>query len=73
MLEKSVRSLGMHVERKEKEAAQQLVRRFNRLVQSADLIREVREGRYFARPVTRFMRKEAAKYREKVRRERSYY
>ncbi len=63
----------MIVLRKEKETNQQVLRRFNRLLQATNLLRQVREKQYFQKEDNRFKRKTTAVRRAKMRDERAWY
>jgi ribosomal protein S21 len=63
----------MIVLRKEKETNQQVLRRFNRLLQANNLLKLVREKQYFAKEPNRFARKTAAVRRSQLRDERQWY
>jgi hypothetical protein len=67
----------MIVLRKEKETNQQVLRRFNRLlqsvIQSVSLLKQVRDRQYFAKEPNRFARKTAAVRKTQLRDERQWY
>lgn len=63
----------MIVLRKEKETNQQVLRRFNRLLQSHNLLKKVRDKQYFMKEPNRFARKTAAVRRGQLRDERQWY
>lgn len=63
----------MIVSRKEKETNQQVLRRFNRLIQQDSKLKKVRDKKYFAKEANRFARKTAAVRKEQLRKTRSYY
>lgn len=63
----------MIVLRKERETNQQVLRRFNRLLQTHNLLKKVRDKQYFAKEANRFARKTAAVRRNQLRDERQWY
>jgi ribosomal protein S21 len=63
----------MIVLRKERETNQQVLRRFNRLLQTHNLLKQVREKLYFVKEPNRFARKTAAVRRTQLRDERQWY
>ena len=63
----------MLVTRKEKETNQQVLRRFNRIVQMMNFLQDAREKKEFAKKPTRFVRKRSAVRREKLRSTRQWY
>lgn len=63
----------MIVSRKEKETNQQVLRRFNRLIQQDSKLKRVRDKKYFAKAANRFARKSAAVRKEALRRTRQWY
>lgn len=68
-----IQLFSMIVLRKEKETNQQVLRRFNRLLQTHNLLKKVRERQYFAKEPNRFARKTAAVRRSHIRDEREWY
>lgn len=63
----------MIVTRKEKETNQQVLRRFNRIMQSIKHLLEVREKKEFNKDPNRFARRQSAVRKEKMRRARQWY
>ena len=63
----------MIVIRKEKETNQQVLRRFNRIMQSIKHLLEVREKKEFNKDPNRFARRQSAVRKEKMRRARQWY
>lgn len=63
----------MIVVRKEKETNQQVLRRFNRLLQAHNLLRSVRDRQFFVKEPNRFARKTGAVRRSQLRDERQWY
>ncbi len=49
------------------ESFESLLKRFNKRVQQADILSEVRHGEYFEKPSAKRKRKEAAKKRKSAR------
>ncbi|MCC2631539.1 MAG: hypothetical protein K0S20_238 [Patescibacteria group bacterium] len=63
----------MLVTRKEKETNQQVIRRFNRIMQMMKTLQDARDRREFAKEPTRFVRKQSAVRREKLRANKQWY
>lgn len=63
----------MLASRKEKETNQQVLRRFNRIVQGLNFLQDIRENREFHKPLNRFAIKQSALRRESLRRDRQWY
>jgi ribosomal protein S21 len=63
----------MIVLRKEKETNQQVLRRFNRLLQAHNTLRKVRERQFFVKKPNRFALKTGAVRRSQLRDERQWY
>jgi ribosomal protein S21 len=63
----------MIVLRKDKETNQQVLRRFNRLLQAHSKLKQVRDKQYFAKEPNRFARKTAAVRKTQLRDERQWY
>ncbi len=63
----------MIVVRKEKETNQQVLRRFNRVMQGIKHLLEVRERREFAKDPNRFARRQSAVRKDKLRRTKQWY
>ncbi|MEI6477942.1 MAG: hypothetical protein WCO52_03060 [bacterium] len=63
----------MIVTRKEKETNQQVLRRFNRIMQMMNSLQEARDNKEFAKKPTRFVRKQSAVRREKLRAAKQWY
>lgn len=63
----------MLVTRKEKETNQQVLRRFNRLLQQDVKLQKVRDKRYFVKEPNRFTRLQSALRRELLRKNRQWY
>jgi ribosomal protein S21 len=63
----------MIVVRKEKETNQQVLRRFNRIMQTIKHLLEVREGREFVKDPNRFSRRASAVRKDKLRRSKQWY
>jgi ribosomal protein S21 len=59
--------------RKEKETNQQVLRRFNRVMQSITHLEEIRAHREFVKEPNRAARRQSAVRKEKIRRGRQYY
>lgn len=63
----------MIVLRKEKETNQQVLRRFNRLLQAHNTLRVVRDKMFFVKKQNRFAIRTAAVRRQQLRDEREWY
>ncbi|HSI20268.1 MAG TPA: 30S ribosomal protein S21 [Verrucomicrobiae bacterium] len=63
----------MIVLKKEKETNQQVLRRFNRLLQAHSILRSVRDRQHFLKEPNRFARKTAAVRRAQLRDEKQWY
>lgn len=63
----------MIVSRKEKETNQQVLRRFNRLVQQDPKLKKLRDSKYFAKEPNRFARLQSAIRKEHLRKTRLWY
>ena len=63
----------MIIIRKDKETNQQVLRRFNRLVQQDTKLQQVRDGKYFAKEPNRFERLQSAVRRDKLRKNKQWY
>ena len=63
----------MLVVRKERETNQQVVRRFNRIMQMMKSLQEVRDNQEFNKKPSRAIRKAGAVRREKMRSTRQWY
>jgi ribosomal protein S21 len=65
--------ISMIVLRKDRETNQQVLRRFNRLLQAHSKLKKVRDKQYFAKEPNRFARKVAAVRKTQLRDERQWY
>lgn len=63
----------MIVVRKEKETNQQVLRRFNRVMQSIKWLQEARDKREFVKKPNRFAVRQSALRRESLRKSRQWY
>ena len=63
----------MVVTRKEKETNQQVVRRFNRIMQYLTVLNKAREKKEFVKEETRATRKRSAVRRDSLRRAKQWY
>jgi len=63
----------MVITRKEKETNQQVLRRFNRLLQAHSKLKKVRDKMYFVKEPNRFARRTAAVRKQQLRDERQWY
>jgi ribosomal protein S21 len=63
----------MIVSRKEKETNQQVLRRFNRLLQQDPKLKKVRDRRFFLKDPNRFARMQSAIRKEQLRKTRQWY
>ena len=63
----------MIVVRKEKETNQQVLRRFNRIIQSSKMLNKVRDNKEYVKEPNRSAIKRSALRRERIRRERQWY
>ena len=63
----------MIVTRKEKETNQQVLRRFNRIIQMMKWLQDARDKKEFSKKPTRFVRKQSAVRREKLRATKQWY
>ena len=63
----------MIVSRKEKETNQQVLRRFNRLVQQDPKLKKVRDRKHFLKEPNRFARQQSAVRKEQLRKGRQWY
>ncbi|MBU6388937.1 hypothetical protein KGQ71_00275 [Patescibacteria group bacterium] len=63
----------MIVIRKEKETNQQVLRRFNRVMQMMKWLQEARDKKEFKKHPSRFVRKQGALRREKLRSAKQWY
>jgi ribosomal protein S21 len=63
----------MVVTRKNNETNQQLVRRFNRIMQILPTLQIAKDKREFVKPITRSLRKAAAVRRNHIRAARNWY
>lgn len=63
----------MIVTRKEKETNQQVLRRFNRIMQMMKTLQEARDKREFSKEPSRYVRKQSAVRREKLRSTKQWY
>lgn len=63
----------MIVSRKEKETNQQVLRRFNRLVQQDPKLKKVRDRKHFLKEPNRFARLRSAVRKEQLRKTRLWY
>lgn len=63
----------MIVTRKEKETNQQVLRRFNRVLQMMNSLQVARDNKNFVKKPSRFIRKQSAVRRDKLRATRSWY
>jgi len=63
----------MLVVRKEKETNQQVLRRFNRIMQSMKVLQEARDKREFVKKPNRFAIRQSALRRENLRRTKQWY
>lgn len=63
----------MIVTRKEKETNQQVLRRFNRVLQMKNSLQIARDNKNFVKEPTRFIIKQSAVRREKLRSTREWY
>lgn len=63
----------MIVTRKEKETNQQVLRRFNRILQMMNSLQDARDKKEFSKKPTRFIRKKGALRREKLRSTKQWY
>lgn len=63
----------MIILRKEKETNQQVLRRFNRLLQAHSKLKKVRDKQHFLKEPNRFARRTAAVRKQQLRDERQWY
>ena len=63
----------MFIVRKEKETNQQVLRRFNRIMQSIKMLQDARDKKEFARKPNRFAIKQSALRRESLRKNKQWY
>ena len=63
----------MIVLRKEKETNQQVLRRFNRIVQTSKWLQEARDKKEFAKEPNRFAIRQSALRRENLRKAKQWY
>lgn len=63
----------MIVTRKEKETNQQILRRFNRVMQNIKWLQEARDKREFAKKPNRFAIRQSALRRENLRKTKQWY
>jgi ribosomal protein S21 len=63
----------MIVTRTERETNQQVLRRFNRLLQASDKLNQVRDRRHFAKKATRFSIKSNALRKAALRTAKQWY
>jgi ribosomal protein S21 len=63
----------MLVVRKERETNQQVLRRFNRIIQMMNSLQEVRDNQRFVKKPSRFVIKKSAVRRDKLRSTRVWY
>ena len=63
----------MIVTRKEKETNQQVLRRFNRVMQMLNVLTKVRDKQEFAKEPNRAARKSSAVRRESLRKNKQWY
>jgi ribosomal protein S21 len=63
----------MIVIRKEKETNQQVLRRFNRIMQSMNTLQDARDKKEFVKKPNRFAIKQSALRREGIRRNKQWY
>lgn len=63
----------MIVSRKEKETNQQVLRRFNRIMQASNILQKVRDSREFIKEPNRFAIRQSALRREALRKTKQWY
>lgn len=63
----------MIVARKEKETNQQVLRRFNRLIQQDSKLKKVRDRKFFVKEPNRFARLQNALRKDVLRKTRQWY